>query len=40
MAPNAGQGGLSAQLLRISTLGNIHAADIDRLLQGFGSLIR
>ena len=31
----AGQGGLSAELFRISTMGNIHAADIDRLLQGF-----
>ncbi|MDR6391259.1 2-aminoethylphosphonate aminotransferase [Paraburkholderia phenoliruptrix] len=36
----AGQGGLSAELFRISTMGNIHAADIDRLLQGFDELVR
>jgi 2-aminoethylphosphonate-pyruvate transaminase len=36
----AGQGGLSAELFRISTMGNIHAADIDRLLQGFDALAR
>jgi 2-aminoethylphosphonate-pyruvate transaminase len=36
----AGQGGLSASLFRISTMGNIHAADIDRLLQGFKELAR
>ncbi|MFM0207614.1 2-aminoethylphosphonate aminotransferase [Paraburkholderia sediminicola] len=36
----AGQGGLSAELFRISTMGNIHAADIDRLLQGFTELTR
>src|ERR1700754_750274 len=36
----AGQGGLSAELFRISTMGNIHAADIDRLLQGFTELMR
>jgi len=36
----AGQGGLSAELFRISTMGNIHAADIDRLLQGFSELTR
>jgi 2-aminoethylphosphonate-pyruvate transaminase len=34
----AGQGGLSAELFRISTMGNIHAADIDRLLRGFSEL--
>ncbi|HEY3596263.1 MAG TPA: 2-aminoethylphosphonate aminotransferase [Paraburkholderia sp.] len=34
----AGQGGLSAELFRISTMGNIHAADIDRLLQSFDAL--
>ena len=31
----AGQGRLSAELFRISTMGNIHAADIERLMQGF-----
>jgi 2-aminoethylphosphonate-pyruvate transaminase len=36
----AGQGGLSAELFRISTMGNIHPADIDRLLQGFAELAR
>ncbi|MGF6775363.1 2-aminoethylphosphonate aminotransferase [Paraburkholderia sp. GAS334] len=36
----AGQGGLSAELFRISTMGNIHPADIDRLLQGFAGLVR
>jgi 2-aminoethylphosphonate-pyruvate transaminase len=36
----AGQGGLSAELFRISTMGNIHAADIERLLQGFSDLMR
>lgn len=36
----AGQGGLSAELFRISTMGSIHAADIDRLLQGFSELTR
>jgi 2-aminoethylphosphonate-pyruvate transaminase len=36
----AGQGGLSAELFRISTMGNIQPADIDRLLQGFGELTR
>ena len=36
----AGQGGLSAELFRISTMGNIRAADIDRLLQGFSDLMR
>jgi 2-aminoethylphosphonate-pyruvate transaminase len=34
----AGQGGLSAELFRISTMGDIHAADIERLLQGFDGL--
>ena len=29
----AGQGGLSGQLFRISTMGDVHAADIERLLQ-------
>jgi 2-aminoethylphosphonate-pyruvate transaminase len=36
----AGQGGLSAELFRISTMGNIHATDIERLLQGFTELTR
>ena len=36
----AGQGGLSAELFRISTMGNIQPADIDRLLQGFSDLTR
>lgn len=35
----AGQGGLSASLFRISTMGDIHAPDIDRLLEGFASLL-
>ncbi|APR39088.1 2-aminoethylphosphonate aminotransferase [Paraburkholderia sp. SOS3] len=34
----AGQGGLSAELFRISTMGDIHAPDIERLLQGFDQL--
>ncbi len=37
---DAGQGGLSAELFRISTMGNIHPADVDRLLQGFTELTR
>ena len=36
----AGQGGLSAHLFRISTMGNIHAPDIDRLLHSFDELAR
>lgn len=36
----AGQGGLSAELFRISTMGDIHAADIERLLQGFDGLVK
>ncbi|HXZ08976.1 MAG TPA: 2-aminoethylphosphonate aminotransferase [Paraburkholderia sp.] len=36
----AGQGGLSASLFRISTMGNIQPADIDRLLQGFTEITR
>ena len=36
----AGQGGLSAELFRISTMGNIHPADVNRLLQGFTELTR
>ncbi|WP_454757047.1 2-aminoethylphosphonate aminotransferase [Cupriavidus campinensis] len=34
----AGQGGLSAQLFRISTMGAITPADIDRLVDGFKAL--
>lgn len=36
----AGQGGLSAELFRISTMGDIHAADVDRLLTSFDELSR
>ena len=36
----AGQGALSAELFRISTMGDIHAADVERLLQGFDQLLR
>jgi 2-aminoethylphosphonate-pyruvate transaminase len=36
----AGQGNLSTTLFRISTMGNITSADIDRLLQCFAELIR
>jgi 2-aminoethylphosphonate-pyruvate transaminase len=36
----AGQGGLSAELFRISTMGDIHAADVERLLQGFDALTK
>ena len=36
----AGQGGLSAELFRISTMGDIHAKDIERLLQGFDGLVK
>jgi 2-aminoethylphosphonate-pyruvate transaminase len=36
----AGQGGLSAELFRISTMGDIHAPDIERLLQGFDGLVK
>jgi 2-aminoethylphosphonate-pyruvate transaminase len=35
----AGQGALAAWLFRISTMGDIHAPDIDRLLEGFASLL-
>ncbi|WP_175774758.1 2-aminoethylphosphonate aminotransferase [Burkholderia anthina] len=34
----AGQGGLSKELFRISTMGAIAAADVDRLLDGFTAL--
>ncbi|HDR8861037.1 TPA: 2-aminoethylphosphonate aminotransferase [Burkholderia territorii] len=36
----AGQGGLSKELFRISTMGAIGAADVDRLLGGFTALTR
>ncbi|WLE62552.1 2-aminoethylphosphonate aminotransferase [Burkholderia plantarii] len=36
----AGQGGLSASLFRVSTMGAITPADIDRLLEGFSALTR
>ncbi|MGU7772094.1 2-aminoethylphosphonate aminotransferase [Burkholderia sp. MR1-5-21] len=36
----AGQGGLSKELFRISTMGAIEAADVERLLNGFSELTR
>ncbi|MBM2769100.1 2-aminoethylphosphonate aminotransferase [Burkholderia anthina] len=36
----AGQGGLSKELFRISTMGAIAAADVERLLDGFAALTR
>ncbi|CAN7677210.1 2-aminoethylphosphonate--pyruvate transaminase [Trinickia sp. LjRoot230] len=36
----AGQGGLSSRLFRISTMGAIQAADIDRLLREIGEVTR
>ncbi|KWF58438.1 2-aminoethylphosphonate aminotransferase [Burkholderia pseudomultivorans] len=36
----AGQGGLSKELFRISTMGAIEAADVERLLDGFTELTR
>ncbi|WP_175878758.1 2-aminoethylphosphonate aminotransferase [Burkholderia sp. BCC0097] len=36
----AGQGGLSKELFRISTMGAIQAADVDWLLEGFTALTR
>ncbi|KVM60194.1 2-aminoethylphosphonate aminotransferase [Burkholderia ubonensis] len=36
----AGQGGLSKELFRISTMGAIEAADVERLLDGFSALMR
>ncbi|WP_374625555.1 2-aminoethylphosphonate aminotransferase [Pandoraea sp.] len=36
----AGQGGLSKELFRISTMGNLTAADIDRLLAAFARLAK
>ena len=35
----AGQGGLSSQLFRISTMGALTAADMHRLLAGFRELV-
>jgi len=35
-----GQGQLSTELFRISTMGNIHAADVERLLQAFIDLLQ
>jgi len=35
----AGQSGLSSTLFRVSTMGNLSAGDIDRLLQCFGRLL-
>jgi 2-aminoethylphosphonate-pyruvate transaminase len=36
----AGQGGLSKELFRISTMGDIHSPDIERLLVSFDELMR
>ena len=36
----AGQGGLSKELFRISTMGAIQAADVERLMEGFSELTR
>jgi 2-aminoethylphosphonate-pyruvate transaminase len=36
----AGQGGLSRELFRISTLGEIRDADIERLLRAFAEIVR
>ena len=36
----AGQGDLSKTLFRISTMGNLSSADIDRLLKGFAALLK
>ena len=35
----AGQGGLSAEIFRISTMGRVQAADIDRLVQAVAQLL-
>ena len=35
----AGQGGLAASLFRISTMGDVDATDMTRLLEGFGALL-
>jgi 2-aminoethylphosphonate-pyruvate transaminase len=37
---HAGQGGLSASLFRVPTMGNIQPADIDSLVQGLIELMR
>ena len=36
----AGQGDLSKRLFRISTMGDIHSPDVDRLMQAFDELMR
>jgi 2-aminoethylphosphonate-pyruvate transaminase len=36
----AGQGDLSKRLFRISTMGDIHSSDVDRLLRAFDELMR
>ena len=36
----AGQGKLSTELFRISTMGDVHGSDIERLLQAFSDLLR
>jgi 2-aminoethylphosphonate-pyruvate transaminase len=36
----AGQGGLSKELFRISTMGDIHAADVERLLASFDAIAK
>ncbi|MDR3096407.1 MAG: 2-aminoethylphosphonate aminotransferase [Paraburkholderia sp.] len=36
----AGQGGLSKELFRISTMGDIHAADVERLLAAFDEVAK
>ncbi|AIO70528.1 2-aminoethylphosphonate aminotransferase [Burkholderia oklahomensis] len=36
----AGQGGLSSELFRVSTMGAIEPADVERLLDGFSALAR
>ncbi|MGV7245910.1 2-aminoethylphosphonate aminotransferase, partial [Caballeronia sp. M23-90] len=36
----AGQGGLSNELFRISTMGALHAADIDRLIASIANIVR
>ena len=36
----AGQGGLSSELFRISTMGNLTSANIDRLLASFARLVK
>jgi 2-aminoethylphosphonate-pyruvate transaminase len=36
----AGQGNLATRLFRISTMGDVSAADIDRLLECFAEVLR